>query len=331
MRSDAWGDVRHGGGFVLLTGATGFVGRAVIRQLAEAGAPVRAIVRSTVALPGAAQVYPIGNLTQPVEWLPHLVGVKVVVHMAARVHVIREREADPLAAFRRVNVEGTRAIYAAAREAGVRRFVFLSSVKAMGEGSPAPYRESDTPHPVDPYGISKLEAERVLAEERASGGPEFVVLRPPLVYGPGVRGNFRRLLRLAYLSGRIPLPLGGIPNKRSLVSLDNLVSAIETVASHPEAADQTFLVSDAEDLSTSELIAQLAASLGRSARLFHCPERLVRTAARMVGQASEAERLLGSLQVDSIKIRERLGWNPPQTVAAGLEETAAWWRREASR
>ncbi len=196
----------------------------------------------------------------------------------------------------------------------------------MGEGSPTQYRESDHPEPTDPYGISKLEAEQALAEGRALGGPEFVVLRPPLIYGPGVGGNFRRLLRLATLAGRIPLPLGSIANQRSLVSLGNLVSAIEVAALNPAAADRTYLVSDGMDLSTSELILALAAGMGQPARLLPCPVRMIRSLATAAGKGSEADRLFGSLVVDSSRLRRELGWVPPESVAAGLAATAAWWK-----
>jgi UDP-glucose 4-epimerase len=250
---------------------------------------------------------------------------EVVVHLAARVHVMQERAPDPLAAFRQVNVEGTRSVGVAARKAGVRRIVYLSSIKAMGEGKPTPYRETDQPAPADPYGVSKLEAEQVLAGARASGGVEFVVLRPTLVYGPGVGGNFRRILSLAALARRVPLPLGRIPNQRSLVSVANLVSAIIACTRHAEARDRTFLVSDGEDLSTSDLLRALAEGLGGRAMLLPCPTGLMRAVASAIGHAADADRLLGSLTVDSGLVRRVLGWQPPQSVAQGLRETAAWW------
>jgi nucleoside-diphosphate-sugar epimerase len=312
---------------VVVTGASGFVGTALTTSLAAQGHQVVALSRR--AAPPSQSVKPVQftDLGDADALRAAFECMEVVVHLAARVHVMREEVADPLIAFRRVNVEGTRAVYAVARQAGVRRFVFLSSVKAMGEGSAVPYRESDTPQPVDPYGVSKLEAEQVLAEGRAAGGPEFVVLRPPLVYGPGVRGNFRRLLRLAALSGYLPLPLGRIANQRSLVSLGNLVSTIEAAVEHPAAADKTFLVSDGEDISTSGLIVGLAAGMGRPAKLLPCPVSLVRKVAGAAGMSQEAERLFGSLVVDSSRVRDELGWAPPQSVAAGLAETAAWWNR----
>jgi nucleoside-diphosphate-sugar epimerase len=255
----------------------------------------------------------------------------LVIHSAARAHVIREHSRDPLAEFRRANVEGTKRVYEAAREVGARRFVFLSSVKAMGEGGPVPYREEDAPQPSDPYGVSKLEAELALAEARPRGGVEYVVLRPPLVYGPGVGGNLFRLLRLADLASRLPLPLGGIANKRSLISVNNLVSAIELAMLHSAAADQTFLVSDGEDLSTSDLIRRLTKGLGREAHLLPCPSRLARALGTAVGRGYEINRLLGSLQVDSGRIRRTLGWRPPEEVTDGLARMATWYSAGAPR
>lgn len=311
---------------VAVTGASGFVGTALTASLAAHGQQVTALSRSGATSPQAVKVVQFTDFGDAGALRAAFNSMEVVVHLAARVHVMREDEADPLAAFRRVNVEGTRAVYAAARDAGVKRVVFLSSVKAMGEGRAVPYREADSPRPIDPYGTSKLEGEQALAEGRALGGPEYVVLRPPLIYGPGVGGNFRRLLRLATLSGYIPLPLGNIPNQRSLVSLGNLVSAIEAAAADPAAADRTYLVSDGEELSTSELLAGLAAGMGRPARLIPCPIRLVRMLAAAAGREQEADRLLGSLVVDSSRIRQELGWVPPETVAAGLAATATWWK-----
>ena len=315
---------------IAVTGASGFVGSALTRRLASRGHEVVAVSRGALPAGSSGTARQIAGLDDAEGLRRALESTDVVVHLAARVHVMREHHADPLAAFRRVNVEGTRAVHEAARAAGVRRFVFLSSIKAMGEGSSTPYREADTPRPVDAYGISKLEAEQAIAKARARGGLEYVVLRPTLVYGPGVAGNFRRLLRLAELSRRIPVPLGKIVNRRSFTSVDNLSSAIEAAATHPAAADQTFLVSDGEDLSTSDLLARLAAGLGSPARLLPCPTRLLRVAAAALGRKEEVERLLGSLVVDPSHIQRQLDWKPPQSVTDGLAETAAWWRRESS-
>jgi UDP-glucose 4-epimerase len=315
---------------IAVTGASGFIGSALTRWLVDRGHKVVGVGRQSEPGTNALEWQPISGLHDTGGLRRAFQGADVVVHLAARVHVMRETAADPLGAFRETNVEGTRAVHAAASNAGATRLVFLSSIKAMGEGGAAPYRETDTPQPADPYGISKLEAEQALAVARGEGGIEFVVLRPTVVYGPGVRGNIRRLLRLAGLTRWLPVPLGGIANRRSLVSVTNLASAIEVAAAHPRAADRTYLVSDGEDLSTSDLLARLARALGHTPLLPPCPERLLRLVGRAAGMQAEVERLLGSLVVDSGRIRNELGWTPPQTVTQALEETAAWWSRRRS-
>lgn len=315
---------------IAVTGASGFVGSVLTQWLAVRGHEVVAVTRGARLAGSSGKVRQIAGLSDAEGLRRAFECTDVVVHLAARAHVLREHEADPLAAFRRVNVDGARAVYDAARDAMVRRFVFLSSIGVIGSGDSAPYRETDPPRPTTPYGVSKLEAEQALAEARASGGVEYVVLRPTLVYGSGVGGNFRRLLRLAQLARRLPLPLGGIANQRSFTSVKNLSSAIEAASTHPAAAGQTFLVSDGEDLSTSDLIAQLAAGLGSPARLLYCPTGLLRIAAGALGRKEEMERLLGSLVVDSSHIQRQLAWRPPQSVTEGLAETAAWWKSESS-
>jgi UDP-glucose 4-epimerase len=315
---------------VAVTGASGFVGSALTRWLVARGHGVIAVSRR----PGP----PSSSIEwRTIEGLEDAAGLRhafrtadVVVHLAARVHVMHETATDPLASFREANVAGSRAVHAAARDAGAKRVVYLSSIKAMGEGGPESYRESDVPRPVDPYGVSKLEAEQALADARASGGIEFVVLRPTVVYGPGVGGNIRRLLRLAGLTRWLPLPLGGIANRRSLISVTNLASAIGTVAAHPQAADRTYLVSDGEDLSTSDLLMRMARGLGVMPRLLPCPAGLLRLAGRLTGLRAEVDRLLGSLVVDSGRIRGELGWRPPQTVDEAIAETTAWWAGRGS-
>ena len=311
-------------GRVAVTGASGFVGRATCRRLA---ADHEVIPVSRQPGHAGARVHGLDD----VEGLrAAFAGCDAVVHLAARVHVMRERSGDPLAAFRAVNVDGTEAVYRAADHAGVRRVVFLSSVKVNGEGRDTPYVETDAPAPRDPYGRSKLEAEQRLAALRAAGGRcDVAVLRAPLVYGPGVGGNFRRLLRLAALSVNWPIPLGGIANQRSLVAVENLADAIHRVVQRPEAGGATLLVSDGHDLSTSELITALARGMGGRSRLMHCPRTLLRTLAACTGHRAEADRLLGSLTVDSSALRRRLGWTPPVATGLALAETARWWRAQA--
>jgi UDP-glucose 4-epimerase len=315
---------------VAVTGASGFVGSALTRWLAAGGHTVIGISRQSGPPGTAAEWRTIEGLEDSGGLRRALRAADVVVHLAARVHVMRETATDPLASFRKANVEGTRAVHAAARDVGARRLVYLSSVKAMGEGGAEPYRESDVPRPIDPYGISKLEAEQALAAGRSSGGIEFVVLRPTVVYGPGVGGNIRRLLRLAALTRWLPLPLGGIPNRRSLISVTNLSSAIELAAAHPQAADRIYLVSDGEDVSTSALLVRFAQGLGISHRLLPCPTGLLRMTGRLAGLGAEVDRLLGSLVADSGHIRSELGWRPPQTVSQAIAETAAWWAGRGS-
>ena len=309
---------------VLVTGASGFVGGAVVRRLlADRGVEVRAAVRrADVPLPEAAQQVHVGDLSGQTDWRLALRDVDAVVHAAARVHVMCDASADRLAEFRRVNVAGTMQLARQAAEAGVRRFVFLSSIKVNGEGTPAgrPYSAADVPAPVDPYGVSKREAEDGLRELAQASGMEVVIIRPVLVYGPGVKGNFRSLLR--WVRNGVPLPLGAIRNRRSLVALDNLVDLIETTIRHPGAANQTFLVSDGDALSTTELLTRVAASLDRSARLVPVPAPVIELLARALGRREAAVRLCGSLEVDIDKTRALLDWRPPVAVDEALRRTA---------
>ena len=308
---------------VLLTGGTGFVGRAVLNHLCQGGRDVVACSRvgNVDVLDGARSLRVLG-LDANTDWTPALDEIEVVIHAAARVHVMNDQSSDPLAEFRQINVEGTLNLARQAAAAGVRRFIFVSSIKVNGEGT-APgtsYKADDVPAPVDPYGISKLEAERGLQALAAATGMEVVIIRPVLVYGPGVKANFLSMMR--WLNKGVPLPFGAIYNKRSLVALDNLVDLIVTCIDHPAAANQTFLVSDGEDLSTSELLRRMAVALGKSARLLPVPSWLLETGAAMLGKQALAQRLCGSLQVDISKTQELLGWTPPVSVDQALANTA---------
>lgn len=254
--------------------------------------------------------------------------VDCVVHLAARTHVLRDTDVDMLAAYRRVNVEGTRRLAQAAARSGVRRLVFVSSIKVNGEATvDQPFTENDTPRPEDAYGISKWEAERAMSQIAADTGMEAVVLRPPLVYGPGVKGNLLQLLRV--VARGWPLPLASIRNRRSLIFVGNLVEAIMAAAASPAASGNTYLVSDGEDVSTPELVRALARALNVPARLVPCPAVLLKCAARVIGRSDAAARLTGSLQVDSSNIRRQLGWRPHATLAAGLAETARWYHSQS--
>ncbi len=309
---------------VAVTGATGFVGREVLRQLRSAGHEVVAIVRKEQSGFDGVRFAVIPDLRDETALRAELTGADAVIHLAARVHVMRERTADPLSEFRAVNVEGTRALRAAAVAAGLRRFTYVSSIKVHGEASQGRLRSGAPIAPVDPYGRSKAEAEALLAESPPSG-LEWSVVRPPLVYGPGVGGNFRRLLRLAELTRWYPLPLGGIVNQRSLVARTNLASAILATTFAPAASGRAYLVSDGEDLSTSDLLARIAVAMGHRARLLPAPVSVLTGVAKALGREAEAQRLFSSLQVDSTPLSAEIGWRPPMTVDAALEQTVAWW------
>ena len=294
---------------LLVTGGTGFVGQALVKRLGDRS--MRLATRADSA-----------------GWHKALVGITTVVHLAARVHVMHDTESDPLTAFRAVNVEGTLYLARQAVAAGVKRFVFISSVKVNGESTlpGQPFTAEDAPAPLDAYGVSKMEAEQGLREIALQTGMEVVIIRPPLVYGPGVKANFAAMMR--WLRRGIPLPLGAIHNQRSLVALDNLVDLIVTCLTHPAAANQTFLVSDGEDVSTTELLRRTGRAMGCPARLVPVPASWLKLAASLVGKQDIAQRLCSSLQVDIAKTRDLLGWRPPLPLDQGLKKAAEGYGRE---
>jgi nucleoside-diphosphate-sugar epimerase len=266
-----------------------------------------------------------GEIDGQTDWAGVLDGADVVVHLAARVHVMDDRAADRLALYRAVNVDGTVHLAKAAAEAGARRFVFVSSIKANGEVTEAePFSETSVPAPADPYGISKLEAERALLALSNDTGLEVVIVRPPLMYGPGVGANFGRLLRA--VARGVPLPFGGIENRRSLLFVGNMADALVRCAEHPAAPGETFMLSDGRPVSSAELVRGIAQALGRSPRLLNVPPRTLGVLGRVTGKAAAVQRLLDSLEVDSSRIRRVLGWTPPYRMDEGLAETAEWWR-----
>lgn len=316
---------------VLVTGARGFVGSALVPALGTRGWLVRTVVRTAGNACANSEEIVVASFDDSRAWTDALRDVDCIVHLAARVHVMQDAVADPLDSFRKVNVEGTRALSDAAAKAGVRRLVFLSSIKVNGESTSgrAPFTENDLPAPADPYGVSKREAEDGLLALGRDGPMEVVVIRPPLVYGPGVKANFRVMMQ--WLQRGVPLPLGAIHNRRTLVGLDNLVDLIATCLVHPSAANQVFLAGDGEDLSTTELLRRLAAALGVPARVVPVPASWLEVAAALLGKRAVAQRLCGDLQVDISKARKLLGWMPPVTVDEGLRRTAAHFVHTAPR
>ncbi len=303
----------------LVTGAGGFVGRAMTARLVAEGGDVVAALRRAADLPGRVAV--VGDIDGNTDWSAALAGVDAVVHLAARVHVMRERARDPLAEFRRVNVAGSVNLARQAAAAGVRRFVYVSTVKVLGgEGR---FDDASPPAPADPYSISKREAEERLFAVGEESGMEIVVLRPPLVYGPGVGGNFLRLMRLVATGA--PMPFGLVENRRSMICLENLVDALYLCLSAERAAGRAWLVSDGEPVSTARLLRGLAHAMGRPCRLLPVPPSLLVMTAKLAGLGREISRLTGSLVVDDSGFRAATGWRPPVGFDDGLRRTVDWF------
>ena len=317
---------------ILITGAGGFIGRALCVKILAEGRQVRGTFRSesdVSRLPDGVEAVSIRSIGSDTKWDDALTGIDTVVHLAARVHVMDDAYSEPLAEYRKVNVEGTKCLAVASANAGVKRFIFISSIKVNGEGRASAYTEDDDEAPVDPYGLSKWEAEQELHKISDTTGIEVVILRPPLVYGPGVKANFYNLLKI--LDSGIPLPFAKIDNLRSFIYLDNLIDVIITCINHPRAEGLTFLVNDREEVSTPELIRKIASALGKPARLFSIPPFLIRLAGKFIGKSAAIDRLFGSLTIDSTKIRKELGWKSPYTMEQGLRETAVWYKNNHVR
>ena len=310
----------------LITGANGFVGKRLCTELLRQGQSVREAVRQSSQLRDDIEAVTVGNIDGNTDWLNALRGVDVVIHLAARVHVMKDAVADPLAEFRKVNLHGTANLARQAARAGVKRLVYVSSIKVNGEATQADkkFTEADVPAPQDPYGVSKWEAEQALHRVADETGLQVVMVRPPLVYGPGVKGNFAQMLNI--VAKRIPLPFSSIHNQRDLVYVGNLVDALINCALHPAAAGQTYLVCDGEAVSTPNLLRQLAAGMGVSCHLFPCSPALLQLAGKLAGKSQQLERLLGSLRVDGDKMRTDLNWTPPYPLRQGLQATADWYR-----
>lgn len=305
---------------LLITGANGFIGATLLNYLEAGNVPVRTLSRTRLPLDTSSAQDSFTKHSSPIDTAMH--GISVIIHLAARAHVLKDSAASPLSAYREANVDYTVALANAAVAHGVRRFVFVSSIKVNGDSTSGDYRytEHSPPTPQDPYSISKWEAEQALMQISAATGLELVILRPPLVYGPGVKGNFAQLLSI--VKHGIPLPFASISNRRDLIFVNNLVDALVACATHPAAAGKTYLVSDGCSISTPALVDYLASSMGLPKRTFRFPPQLLRLIAKIAGKSAQAERLLDSLQIDSDKIRRELGWIPPYTLQQGLQLTA---------
>jgi len=295
---------------ILITGANGFIGRNLCVYLKEKGYCVLGAVRNNVRdVPGVDEYILVGDINESTDWQEALAGVDVVVHLAGRVHIMRDSAVEPVEAFRKVNVLGTERLAQMAANAGARRFIFISSVKVNGK---------------DAYGVSKMEAEQVLASVAAETELEVVILRLPLVYGPGVKANFKSLIKLS--GSGLPLPFKGVNNRRSFLYVGNLVDAIVTCIQHPKAAGETFLLSDGQDVSTPDLIKMIACAMNKKAILFSLHPGILKALCKIVGKAEELEKLTGTLLVDSSKIRNLLGWKPPWTLEEGIMRTIKGFR-----
>lgn len=312
---------------LLVSGANGFVGRALCTELVKRGLRVRGATREACLLDDAVENIAVGDIDEYTDWRDALRDIDVVIHLAARVHIMRESAADPLAEFRRTNVQGTENLARQAAACGVKRLIYVSSIKVNGEETVNgdAYRETDPPAPQDAYGISKHEAEMRLKELTQATGLEVVIIRPPLVYGPGVKGNFASMVN--WVQRGFPLPLGAVHNARSMIALENLIDFIAMCADReksPSAANETFLVSDGEEVSTTELLRKVANAYGSHARLIPAPMNVLKLMAKMMGRPEMADRLLCSLVVDSAKAHNLLGWHPVVTMDEQLRKMAQY-------
>jgi UDP-glucose 4-epimerase len=314
---------------VLVTGATGFIGSVLCEALARADYLVRAALRTDRAVPVAiAEKVIVGDINSTTDWTQALQGVDWVIHAAARSHVLHPAR-DSSNLYFETNERGTQHLASAAAQRQVSRFVYLSSIKANGEETLArAYTPSDEPHPQDDYGLSKWHAEQHVAAAAGHSGMEAVIVRPPLVYGPGVRANFLRLLQ--WVEHGWPLPLGAVRNTRSLVNVWNLCDFLLLVLKHPSAPGRMWMVSDGEDLSTPDLIRRIGAAMGRRVRLLAVPVSLLELSAGLVGRRGELARLCGSLSVDITQTRAELGWSPRVTADEALTRTVAWYLKRGS-
>ena len=307
---------------MLVTGASGFIGHAVCHAMRERAIKFRPVTRGAVSLASHAAI--LKDIGPRTDWGDELKDIDTVVHLAARVHMVRDLSGDPLRDYRLANVDTTLNLARQCASTGVRRFIYLSSIKVNGEWTTGrPFSAMSKPAPMDPYGISKLEAEQGLCKLSEETGLEVVIIRPPLVYGPRVKANFLQLMR--WVSRGVPLPLASVDNRRSMVFVDNLVDLILRCVTHPDAPGRTFLVSDDHDVSVPELVRSLAAAMGKSSRLFPVPPSMLMMLARLVEKVGTAERLLNSLQVDIEQTKSVLNWTPPYLFESGIEKTVKYF------
>lgn len=325
-----YGSFKNQSGLILVTGAAGFVGTALLQLAHERQQPVRGATRIFQPMPAGIESVAIGHLDLQTDWSAALAGCETVIHLAARVHVMRESSAWPLQAFCRTNALATAHLARSAAAAGVRRLVYASSVKVHGEATQGSqhFSEIDDPAPQDFYAVSKWQAEQALHQVARETGLEVVIARPPLLYGPNVRGNFLQMLKA--VNKAIPLPFLGVNNQRHLLHVRNFADALLLCASHSAAAGGTYLLADETAISTSELLRQLAADLQVKTRLFYLPKPLLHLTGHCIGRGEAMQRLLGSLQINATKARHSLGWTPPLTLRQGLADTACWYRSTQS-
>jgi nucleoside-diphosphate-sugar epimerase len=311
---------------LLITGSTGFLGKALCKNLKIKKHLIHTAIRSeNQILIEGTKSFNVGDICSTTKWKNALMGIDCVIHCAARTHVMKEEKKNQLLSYRKINVEGTKNLAIQAASQGVKRFIFISSIKVNGEQTVgcSSFNSNNNPKPEDAYGISKWEAEQTLWNISKLTGLEVVIIRPPLVYGEEVKGNFLRLLDLIYKG--VPLPLAGIKNNRSFLGIENLIDAITQCIDHPKASGNTFLISDLECISTSDLINKLARLMKKPSRLFSVPISLIKLIGYITGKSLEIKRLLYSLQVDSSNIRKALGWTPPFSLDEGLKKTVKWY------
>ncbi len=309
---------------VLVTGPDGFVGRVVCKELLERGYAVRGAQWDAAPLPLGCESVIVGSIESSTDWKIALKDVEIVIHLAARVHVMNDTAEDPLSAFRKVNVDGSKRLAEYAADAGIKHFVFVSSVKVNGESTTnKAFSETDLPNPEDPYAVSKYEAEQLLREIEANSSMCVTILRPPLLYGPGVKANFLKLIKI--VDRGIPLPFGSVVNKRSLMGLGNFIDLISHCIEHPAARGETFVVSDGQDLSTADLVRKIASALNKEPRIFSLSPSVLRAIGRITGKQDAVKRLTECLEIDSTKVRRVLAWTPPFSVDQELARTAEWY------